>query len=98
MSHLVDLPPLSWYENRYDVLSDVHTLISPASVIKISHEKIVPQSQILYLKKPAAFLLNLHESRVITVDAPSSLMGDHECVPDTHHPDIFDPFPGLGEQ
>jgi len=42
MSHLVDLPPLNWYENRYDVLSDVHTLISPAPIINISHEKIVP--------------------------------------------------------
>ena len=28
----------------------------------------------------------------MTVDVPPSLTGDHECVPDTHHPDIFDPF------
>jgi hypothetical protein len=41
MSHLVDLPPLSWYENRYDVPSDVHTLISPAPVINILPEKMV---------------------------------------------------------
>ena len=37
----------------------------------------------------------MHEPRVMTADAPSSLMGDHECFLDTHHPDIFDPFSGL---